>query len=217
MKVIAINGSPRKTGNTATLLKEALKGAESVGAEVKMINLYSLNFKGCTSCFSCKRKGGRTGHCATQDDLTEVLDEIMRCDVLLLGSPIYLGDVTGEMRSFMERLIFMNLSYEKSRQTYFTGRISTGFIYTMNISEDILNTEDFQYHIQFDMHRKYISEILNGAWEDLVVTDTYQFHDYSRYNASQFDEHHKAEIRKKRFPVDCKKAFDMGARLATQA
>lgn len=71
MKVIAINGSPRKNWNTATLLEKALDGAKSVGADVEMIHLYDLSFKGCTSCFACKRKGSQlNGKCAMKDDLT---------------------------------------------------------------------------------------------------------------------------------------------------
>ena len=57
MKVLAINGSPRKTWNTATMLNKALEGAASEGAETEIIHLYELNFRGCTSCFACKLKG----------------------------------------------------------------------------------------------------------------------------------------------------------------
>lgn len=56
MKVIAINGSPRK--NTATLLAKALEGASSCGAETELIHLYDHNYKGCVSCFACKLKDG---------------------------------------------------------------------------------------------------------------------------------------------------------------
>lgn len=56
MKVLALNCSPRKNWNTAKLLKSALKGAESAGAEVEYIDLYGLNFTGCRSCMLCKRK-----------------------------------------------------------------------------------------------------------------------------------------------------------------
>ena len=89
MKVIAVNGSPRKTWNTATLLQKALDGAKSVGADTELVHLYDLNFKGCTSCFACKRKDGKfIGRCAMQDGLTSLLAKIRECDVLLLGSPI---------------------------------------------------------------------------------------------------------------------------------
>jgi multimeric flavodoxin WrbA len=111
MKVIAINGSPRKKWNTAMMLEHALQGAASQGADTDLIHLYDLDFKGCTSCFACKLKGGASyGRCAMRDGLTPVLDAIAEADALLLGSPIYFGTVTGEMRSFMERLFFPYLA-----------------------------------------------------------------------------------------------------------
>ena len=79
MKVMAINGSPRKTWNTATLLKKALKGAASQGAETELVHLYDLNFKGCISCFACKTRGGKSyGTCAVKDDLRPILNRIAR-------------------------------------------------------------------------------------------------------------------------------------------
>ncbi len=57
MKVMAINGSPGKTWNTATLLQKALKGAASQGSDPELVHLYDLAFTGCTSCFACKIRG----------------------------------------------------------------------------------------------------------------------------------------------------------------
>ena len=111
MKIIAINGSPRKKWNTATLLEKALEGAASLGAETEFVHLYDLVFKGCTSCFSCKLKGGTSyGKCAMNDGLTPVLEKLATADAFILGSPVYFGTVTGEMRSFMERLLFQYLA-----------------------------------------------------------------------------------------------------------
>jgi multimeric flavodoxin WrbA len=221
MKVIAINGSPRKTWNTATLLHKALYGAKSVGADTELIHLYDLNFKGCISCFACKRKDHRhIGHCAMKDDLTSVLEKISECDVLLLGSPIYLANVTGEMRSFLERLLFSNLSYNVGHGSNFKGKVSSGFIYTMNVPADIttLNIpEELMKHNNYEAvfhYYKNLLQILNGSSEFLLSNDTYQFDDYSKYEASMFDEKHKAQVKTEQFPIDCQKAFDMGARLS---
>ena len=120
MKVIAINGSPRKKWNTATLLEKALEGAASEGAETELIHLYDLNFKGCTSCFACKLKDGKSyGKCAMKDELTPVLEKLEDADAVILGSPLYLGNSTGEMRSFMERYIFPYLVYSATQYHYF--------------------------------------------------------------------------------------------------
>jgi len=85
MNVLAINGSPRKQWNTATLLNKALEGASSQGAETELIHLYDLNFKGCTSCFACKLKNGESyGQCGYKDDLSPVLNRIENIDALIL-------------------------------------------------------------------------------------------------------------------------------------
>lgn len=213
MHVIAINGSPRKQGNTATLLQHALRGAESKGAKTKLVHLYDLNFKGCISCFACKRKNGRCGGlCAMQDDLRDVLRDILACNVLLLGSPIYFGNVTGEMRSFLERLIFPNLSYNAGQRSIFSGKIVSGFIYTMNAPAE--QAQRIGYEAIFRQYADLL-QILRGTSEFLPSYDTYQFEDYSLYEASRFDAAHKARVRAEQFPVDCQKAFEMGARLVS--
>ena len=211
-KIIAINGSPRKKWNTATLLKNALEGAESQGAETELVNLYDLDFKGCKSCFSCKTKGSRSyGKCAVKDDLTPILERIEDVDAIILGSPIYLGTVTGAMRSFIERLIFPYLTYTDPIQSLFPKKIHSAFIYTMNIAEEQI--EEYGYATQFNTNENYLNLIF-GESESLFGYDTYQFRDYSKVVADRFDEKKKSKRRKEVFPEDCKKAFEMGARFA---
>lgn len=78
MKALAINGSPRRGANTATMLRHALAGAASRGAETKLVHLRDLSFSGCASCFACKRKGARSeGRCALRDGATALLDEAL--------------------------------------------------------------------------------------------------------------------------------------------
>jgi multimeric flavodoxin WrbA len=124
VKLLAINGSPRTKSNTATVLNHALEGAASQGAETELVNLYELNFKGCISCFSCKlKKGEGYGRCAVNDELTPILKKVAEADAIILGSPIYLGTVTGEMSSFLERLIFPYLVYDVNHSTLFKRRL----------------------------------------------------------------------------------------------
>ena len=212
MRIIAINGSPRKRWNTATLLKKALEGAESQGAETELINLYDLNFKGCKSCFSCKTNGSRSyGKCAVKDDLTPILERIEDFDAIILGSPIYLGTVTGEMRSLIERLIFPYLTYTDPIRSLFPKKIHSAFIYTMNIAEEQI--EEYGYATHFNTNENYL-KLIFGEAESLFSYDTYQFRDYSKVLATRFDEERKAKRRKEIFPEDCQKAFDMGVRFA---
>jgi multimeric flavodoxin WrbA len=211
MKVIAINGSPRKKWNTATLLDKALEGAASEGAETEIIHLYDLNFKGCTSCFACKLKDGKSyGKCAMRDELTHVLAKLKDADAVILGSPIYLGNCTGEMRSFMERYIFPYLVYSANPQSLYPKTIPIGYIYTMNVTEDLLDS--FGINKLIELNEMFATRIF-GYSESLYSTDTYQFDDYSKYVADRYDPAEKAKRRAEVFPQDCGKAFEMGAKL----
>ena len=111
MKDYAINGSPRKNKNTATLLQKALDGVKEATkdkeVETEIINLYDLNYTGCKSCFACKRLGGKNyGKCAINDDIYEILEKISQADGLIFGSPIYFSNITGQLLAFLERLLF---------------------------------------------------------------------------------------------------------------
>ncbi|TYB91379.1 MAG: flavodoxin family protein [Kosmotoga sp.] len=212
MKVIAFNGSPRKKWNTATLLKKALEGASSKGAETELFHLYDLNYKGCISCFSCKMKNGKSyGRCAVKDDLTPIFEKVLDADVLIFGSPIYLWAQTGQMRSFLERLIYQFLPYTEPGDTLFPRKIKTGFIYTLGATEERAKEMGFEHHVRTtEMILKWIF----GNSETMCSYDTYQFEDYSNVVATRFDPEKKARRRKEVFPIDCEKAFKIGARLA---
>lgn len=214
MKVIAINGSPRKNKNTATLLNKALEGASSRGAETELIHLYDYNYKGCISCFACKLKNGKSyGKCALKDDLAPILEKVSNADAIIFGSPIYLYSITGAMKAFLERLVFQYLVYDKNHSSIFPRKMPSGFIYTMNVTNEKFKAE---YEDVLKPIKLYIKNTF-GYFESLVVNDTYQFDDYSKYVASLFDEKKKRKVREEQFPKDCKDAFDMGVRFVEEA
>jgi len=210
MKIMAFNGSPRKKWNTATLLQKALKGAVSLGAETELIHLYDLNYKGCISCFACKTIGGKSyGKCAVQDDLVPIFNRIEQSDAIILGSPIYWGHVSGEMKSFMDRLLFQYLLYTEPPASLFPKKIHTGFIYTMNVTEEIM--KEWGYAVNFNRYEIALRRIF-GESEYMCSFDTYQFDDYSKVMATRFDPVKKRQRHDEVFPLDCQKAFDMGVR-----
>lgn len=212
MNVIGINGSPRKQWNTATLVSKALEGAAAQGAATELFHLYDLNFKGCTSCFACKLRGGKSyGKCAMNDDLAPVLAKIATADALVIGSPIYFGTVTGETRSFLERLLFPYLTYTVPYGTLFSGKIRTGFIYTMNVPEE--RSKEFGYEQVFATNERYVQMLLGSA-ETLCAYDTCQVDDYSKVVIESFDPVHKAKRRAEVLPLECQRAFTLGQRLA---
>ena len=213
MKIIAFNGSPRKEWNTATLLKKALEGAASKGAQTELINLYDLNYKGCYSCFACKEKNGASyGKCPIKDDLLPIFKKIETADSIIFGSPIYFSEITGEMRSFLERLLFQYFTYTNPPGSLFPKKIATGFIYTMGVTEKMLAERGFNSNF---VTLEHYLKLIFGSSETLISFDAYQFKDYSKVIAPRFDAESKLKRRKEIFPIDCKKAFDLGVRLVT--
>ena len=214
MKVMAFNGSPRKKKwNTVTLLDNALKGAQSTGAETELIQLYELKFSGCISCFSCKRLSRKKdGVCSVQDDLTPVLDRVKEADALIVGTPVYYGAESAATRAFLERLCFPYLKYSKDGRSLFPRRINTAMIYTMNAPDHVL--PQIGYDRMFAMAQMML-QFHFGACELLLSTDTLQYSDYDKFEAAAFDKDAKRQRHAKVFPDDCRRAFELGVRMAS--
>jgi len=215
MQVLAFNGSPRKEWNTATLLKKALEGAESQAAETELIHLYDLDYKGCHSCYSCKLKGGKSfGKCAVIDGLTPVLGKVIEADALIIGFPIYMGAVAGMAQSFLERLVYP-LWDSENMGTLLKKRIPTGLICTMGAPVSRMKEMGLDGRVRTV---EMMTGMAFGAVESIIVTDTYQYDDYSKYAHQPFvNPEEKAERHRTVFPQECEKAFEMGARLAASA
>jgi multimeric flavodoxin WrbA len=210
-KVLGINGSPRKKWNTATLLQNALEGAASREAETELVHLYDLTYTGCTSCFACKQKGGKSyGRCAIRDGLTPVLEMIKDIDALILGSPIYFGTVTGMMRCFMERLLFPYLTYTNPPGSLFEKKIMAAFIYTMNVSEQQMH--EYNYSVHIGLNEQMLSRTF-GHSESLFSFETLQLEDYEAVVFSYCDPEDRKRRHRTFFPDDCRRALELGSRL----
>lgn len=102
MKVIALNASARKDGNTAILLNTVLDELKNEGIKTDMIQLAGKTLRGCTACNKCMKTMDK--HCAVKKDiLNDIIDQMLSADGILLGSPTYFSDVTANMRAFIER------------------------------------------------------------------------------------------------------------------
>ena len=211
-KIVAVNCSPRTVWNTATLVREAARGAEEQGAEIEVIDLYKLEkFTGCVSCFGCKLPD-KLGKCICKDGLAPVLEAIRNADGLIIGSPNYLGDVTAGFRALYERLIFQSLTYKTEFRSYNQKQIPVLMIMTSNASEA------FYPQIGYDEMLKRYQGTLGtfvGPTRILLSSDTLQVKDYSRYNWTMFNPEHKKQRHETVFPEDQKKAFALGAEMVT--
>ena len=208
MNILAICGGANKTRNTATMLKSAFDGAMSApGATGEFIWLYDLDFHGCTGCHSCKLLDeSRFGRCAVKDGLTGVLEKAIDADVLLIGSPIYYSDVTGDTRSFLERYLFPGMTYNKDRVPTYPKRTKVGWVFTMNAPGEFY--KDF-----FD-RMTALTDRMIGESTHVMAYQTQQFEDYSKYAATMFDEDKVKQRHIEQFPKDCEEAFAMGKKLA---
>lgn len=206
MKIVVINGSPRKDGNTAKMCRAFVEGANSTEADISVetVNLYDVDFKGCRSCFACKLKGAKSyGKCVVNDQLTQVLSKAASADILVLGSPIYLMDISALMKAFLERLIFPFATYEKGYKSIAPKKMLVATIYTMNVPKAmcpdavIASSEYFIGHVFTEPRR-------------ICAYNTYQFKNYDNYCVEVFDEVLKKEYRDSVFPTELKAAFDAG-------
>lgn len=210
MKITIINGSPRKSGNTSKMCDAFARGIRDIypKAEIVTIFLYDLSFKGCVSCFACKLKGGVSyGKCDLHDDLTPVLQEASNSDMLVLASPIYLMDITGEMKSFLERLCYPYGSYETGYRSLAPKKMKTVTIYTMN------TLPEYAPQGAMDNIDMFVGHIFTPP-KRICAYNTYQFRDYSKYLVEVFSESEKNGYKNTIFPKELLAAFNLGKDLA---
>ncbi|MBP3765138.1 MAG: flavodoxin family protein [Bacteroidaceae bacterium] len=207
-KIIIIDGGPRKTFNTASMLQKFAEGANAVSSEieVKTVRLYGLDYKGCMSCMACKLKGKVSNVCKFKDALTPVLQEIAEADGLVLGSPVYFGDVTGQMRTFLERLAFPWLSYNDYSLTA-PKRMPVVLVETMNGLPDQNNSQGYG-------SMEYCIIRALGQPDKLYAYNTCQVRNYANYELAGFSEEAKHTYRDEHWDNDLQSAFDAGKRMA---
>jgi multimeric flavodoxin WrbA len=100
MSVVAVLGSPRRNGNSASLAGIILNEAEKTGKETRTFFLNDLTYRGCYACYACKQNAE---NCILDDSLTPVLEAVAAADVVIFATPVYFGDVTGQFKLFFDR------------------------------------------------------------------------------------------------------------------
>jgi multimeric flavodoxin WrbA len=101
-KVLILSGSPRKGGNSDILCDEFMKGALENGNEVEKIFVCEKKISPCTGCYYCKNHGGR---CVFNDDMADILQKIIDCDVLVLSSPVYFYSICAQLKAVIDRTV----------------------------------------------------------------------------------------------------------------
>lgn len=121
LNVLGINGSPHPDGNTAFALRYALQRLEAAGLETAYVALAGKDIRPCDGCFMC-----RSGACVLDDDMIPILAALRACDCLLLASPVYMGLVTGQMKTMMDRTVILRVSHGFELSGKIGGGIACG-------------------------------------------------------------------------------------------
>lgn len=100
MKVLCLLGSPRAKSNSSTIAERFVSAMKKQGAETKTYTLNKLKYRGCQACMACKTK---LDGCSLKDDFTEILAAMQECDVLVMASPVYYGEVSSQLKAFIDR------------------------------------------------------------------------------------------------------------------
>ena len=115
MKVTVLMGSPRKEGNTHAILKPFMQAMADMGHETELFWLYDMDITGCTACRTCQKDWEGFG-CRIHDDMEQIFDSVLSCDLLLLACPIYSWYCTAPMKAALDRLMYgMNKFYGEEK------------------------------------------------------------------------------------------------------
>ena len=145
MKVVGFVGSPRKKGNTTSIVNEVLRGASEAGAETKIFNLNELNIRGCQACYKCQTPEGK---CVQVDGMTPLYDEIFSADAVVIGTPVFMLQVTGQTKTFIDRL-FALLYLKDGQPGAFRNKIrgkKAIAVYSQGQPETALFASSFDLH-----------------------------------------------------------------------
>ncbi|MBR1607421.1 MAG: flavodoxin family protein [Clostridia bacterium] len=205
MKIVAVNGGPRKGKNTDQLLDAFIEGvrAENPEAQVQVIRLYDYQFTGCRSCFACQLKKNRGNlQCWVKDDVAPLLKDTYHADGIVFASPIYYMNVTAQLRLFWERLQYPGPS----------GRtVPTALIYTMNA-----NAEQLEKYMKapLDINSMYLNACFHQEPQVINSCDTFQYNEKDIYNdAFRAPAERKWQRHEAQFAADLEAARQAGAEM----
>ena len=109
MKVVALNGSPKKDGNTTILINHVFRELEKEGVETELVQLSGKKIHGCIACYKCSEN--KDQRCAVKDDIAnECIEKMTKAEGIILGSPVYFTDVTAEMKALIDRAGFVSMA-----------------------------------------------------------------------------------------------------------
>jgi NAD(P)H-dependent FMN reductase len=120
--IVALNGSPNRNRNTVTLMKWVVEGCVEAGAEVEWIHIADHDIQYCRGCHTCMR----VGECPIQDDVPAIRDRLLAADGVVVGSPVYEGQPTAQLKTLMDRLALFILYTNLFAHLHSVGVVTSG-------------------------------------------------------------------------------------------
>jgi multimeric flavodoxin WrbA len=134
--IVALNGSPHRHGNTATLMQWVVAGCETAGAhDVTWIHVIDYNLRFCEGCFTCLR----TGVCPLEDDYLALRARLIAADGIIVGSPVYEGEPTAQLKVLLDRLTLLHLYTQTFEDQRTIGIATSGVAPTRGVAKSLAN------------------------------------------------------------------------------
>ena len=149
MKVLGVVGSFRKNGNTDILVNKVLEGVKSCGIETECIYLFDFNFKDCIGCEGC----AKTNKCVIKDEMQDIYRLLEKSDGIVLGSPTYFYNVTGDIKKFLDRLYCYNVFDSSDRSVWVSVNESLKMKYGVTVAICEQNNENDMGYTSVTMDR----------------------------------------------------------------
>ncbi|MDO4538302.1 MAG: flavodoxin family protein [Coriobacteriales bacterium] len=204
MKIYALCASPRKRWNSDQMLDAFVEGVceQAPEAEVEKFYLYDLDFKGCRSCFGCKLAKG-DGSCVVRDSIHDLLIDIRKSDGFVYAAPIYFCDIPGQLRAFLERLMYPGP----------VGReLPVAAVYAMNANEH--GWEAAIAPTIGVLHNYFQGNFGAQPREVIRAFDTMQRKPSDRYKPSKADHERKVARHDEVWPSELQRTREAGKRFA---
>lgn len=147
MQIVTLLGSPRSSGSSAAIARHINAAAEARGAAVRTFELNRMNYRGCQACYACK-KGSEI--CVLKDDLTDLFAAVAAADLVVLASPVYYGDITGQLKCCLDRgYAWLKPDYLSNPQPSRLGEKKLIFVLTQGHPDENYFADIFPRYKQF--------------------------------------------------------------------
>lgn len=162
-KIVAFVGSPRKNGNVDTIINKILEGADSSNSTINKFYLNDMNIKGCQGCLYCRN----VHDCAVKDDMQSIYNEIKDADYVIIGSPVYICQVSAQTKLMLDRLYPLT-TIDKGKHIPRFGEKKLIMVYT----------QAAPFSFFFKKYFKYTSKHLKGMglnhYKTLIATKAFE-------------------------------------------